>query len=98
MNTILLVLLIVFIILSIVELILLFNIKKECNTKIEDIIDILDKANSDYIKANEIIKENKKDISNIKREKVSFLNELHNLEDVIKTLNNGFTIPSYRNT
>lgn len=80
------------------DIIIYWRNKRKIDNKIENVLLQITQNNENVGKLNIKVSKNGDDIQKIKQEKTAFMNELKSIHNTIETLNNGFAIPSYKNT
>jgi low affinity Fe/Cu permease len=92
------ILLAVNIVLFLIDIILFKKDKKKIDEKIENLLLKINQTDENIGKLGVKVSRNGDDIQKIRQEKFALKNELNSIHSVLETLNNGFAIPSYKNT
>lgn len=92
------ILLAVNIVLFLIDIILFKKDKKKIDEKIENLLLKINQTDENIGKLGVKVSRNGDDIQKMRQEKFALKNELNSIHGVLETLNNGFTIPSYKNT
>ncbi len=92
------ILLITFAILFVAKFIVVTSTKKKIYSKIDNLLVSVSEVNEAVGKLSVKVTKNGDDLLKMKQERSAFKNELNSIQNTLTTLNNGFAIPSYKNT